>query len=135
MEQELEIERSETGIRVLFTLLFILVIHAIEVVLGVVVFFGLVFALITRTEPPRQVRDFADRVIRYTVEVVSYLTYNRDSAPFPFDDFPPARGEAPPSLQVRARRAPSASSAPASRARARPEAAGTAAGAKGVSSL
>jgi hypothetical protein len=91
MEQEMEIERSETGIRVLYTLLFILVIHAVEAVFGVVVFFGLAFALITRTQPPQQVREFADRGIRYTVDVLGYLTYNRDAPPFPFDAFPPAR--------------------------------------------
>jgi hypothetical protein len=100
MEETLEIERSETGIRALLTLLFVLVIHAIEVVLGVVVIFGLAFALITRTEPPRAVRELADRVIRYAVEVVGYLTYNRDAPPFPFDDFPPARGEDAPSAQI-----------------------------------
>jgi hypothetical protein len=89
----MEIERSETGIRALYTLLFLLVIHAIEVVLGVVVLFGLLFALITRAAPPRDVRDFADRVIRYAVEVLGYLTYNRDTPPFPFDSLPPARRE------------------------------------------
>lgn len=89
----MEIERSETGIRVLYTILFLLVIHAIEVVLGVVVLFGLVFALVTRSAPPSQVREFADRVIRYAVEVLGFLAYNREAAPFPFDDFPPARGQ------------------------------------------
>jgi hypothetical protein len=89
----MEIERSETGIRVLYTLLYLLVIHAIEVVLGVVMLFGIVFALITRSEPPREVRVFADRVIRYAVEVLSYLTYNRQAAPFPFDSLPPAHGQ------------------------------------------
>jgi hypothetical protein len=94
-EEGMEIERSETGIRVLYTLLFLLVIHAVEVVLGVVILFGLIFALITRSEPPREVRDFAERVIRYAVQVVSYLTYNRDTPPFPFDSLPPAREEGP----------------------------------------
>jgi hypothetical protein len=89
----MEIERGETGIRVLYTLLFILVIHAIEVVLGVVLLFSLVFAFLTRTQPPDQVRDFAERVIRYTAEVLGYLTYNREAAPFPFDSLPPARGQ------------------------------------------
>jgi hypothetical protein len=89
----MEIERSETGIRVLYTLLFILVIHAIEVVLGVVVLFDLIFTLVTRSEPPGDVRDFSERVVRYAVQVVSYITYNRDTPPFPFDSFPPAREE------------------------------------------
>jgi type III secretory pathway component EscT len=97
MEVGMQIERSETGIRILYTLLFILVIHAVEVVLGVVVLFDLVFALVTRTAPSVRVREFADRVIRYAVEVVSYLTYNREAAPFPFDAFPPGRGGDAPS--------------------------------------
>ena len=96
----MEIERSETGIRALYTILFLLVIHAIEVVLGVLVLFDLVFALVTRSAPPGRVREFADRVIRYAVEVVSYLTYNREAAPFPFDAFPPARGDDVPSTHA-----------------------------------
>ena len=89
----MEIERSESGIRVLYTLLFVLVIHVVEAVLGVVVLFDLVFALVTRSEPPGRVREFAGRTTRYAVEVVSYLTYNREAPPFPFDAFPPARGD------------------------------------------
>jgi hypothetical protein len=96
----MEIERRETAIRALYTLLFVLVIHAIEVVLGLVVLFALVFALVTRSEPPSEVRDFADRVIRYTVQVLGYVTWNRDAPPFPFDSLPPAREGKAPSLQA-----------------------------------
>jgi hypothetical protein len=93
-EANMEIEREQTGIRILYTVLFVLVIHVVEFVLGLVILFGLGFALATRSAPPDRVRAFADRVLRYTVQVVQYLTYNRDAPPFPFDDFPHDRTEA-----------------------------------------
>ncbi len=90
----MEIERSETGIRILYTILFLLAIQVVEFVLGVAVLFQLAFALVTRTAPPERVREFAERVIRYAYQVAQYLTWNRDRAPFPFDDFPPDPGQA-----------------------------------------
>lgn len=89
----MEIEREQTGIRILYTILFVLVIQVVEFVLGLVILFELGFALATRSGPPDRVRAFADRVLRYAYQVVQYLTYNRDDPPFPFDDFPPERTE------------------------------------------
>ena len=89
----MEIERRDTGIRILYTILFILAIRVAEIVLGLVVLFELAFALGTRSAPPGRVREFADRLIRYAYQVGQYLTYNREGAPFPFDDFPPHRKE------------------------------------------
>jgi hypothetical protein len=91
----MEIERSETGIRILTTILFLLAVRVVEFVLGLVILFELAFALATRSAPPVRVREFADRVIRYAWQMAQYLTYNRERPPFPFDDFPPARSEGP----------------------------------------
>ena len=89
----MEIEREQTGMRILYSILFVLVIHVVEFVLGLVILFELGFALVTRSAPPDRVRNFADRVTRYAYQVVQYLTYNRAEPPFPFDDFPPVRAE------------------------------------------
>ena len=88
MEQELQIERKETGIRILLTVLFVLILHAIEVVLGVIVLFELAFALVTKRPPSEHVVRFANRIITYTVQLLRYLTYQDDFRPFPFADFP-----------------------------------------------
>jgi hypothetical protein len=43
-----EIERKDTGIRMLLTLLFVFILHAVEVVLAVTVLFSLAVALFTK---------------------------------------------------------------------------------------
>jgi len=88
MEQEQQIERKETGIRILLTILFVLILHAVEVVLGVIVLFQLGFALITKRRPDAQVVAFANRVIAYVVQLLRYLTFQDDHRPFPFSNFP-----------------------------------------------
>lgn len=84
------IERGETGVRALITLLFVLVIQVVEAVFAVIIVFDLAFALITRREPSDGVRRFAERVVDYTVEILRYATYNDDEPPFPFREFPAA---------------------------------------------
>ncbi len=84
-----EIDRVDTLIRLLVTLLFFVIARAAEAVLGVVIAFELVYALATRQLPSRRVRDFANRVIAYLYRIGRYMTYNESAAPFPFRDFPP----------------------------------------------
>lgn len=83
-----EIERKDTGIRLLFTLLFVVILHAVEAVLAVTVLFSLAVALITKRPPGERVRSFANRTSSYLYRIVRYLTYNEHQAPFPFADFP-----------------------------------------------
>ena len=83
------IDRAETGIRVLFTLLFFLIARVAEAVLGIVIVFGGLYTLITQHEPSPAVRRFSQRVLAYLVEIARYLAYNDDDAPFPFREFPP----------------------------------------------
>jgi len=58
--------------------------------LSVVIFFGLGFALITGRKPSDSVKRFTTGVLDYVVAIVRYLTYNDDSLPFPFREFPSA---------------------------------------------
>jgi Domain of unknown function (DUF4389) len=84
-----EIERKDTGIRMLLSLLFVCILYAIEAVLAVTVVFSLAVALITKRPPGEQVRSFANRTLSYLYRILRYLTYNEHQAPFPFADFPP----------------------------------------------
>ncbi len=109
MEQEQPIERKETGIRILLTILFVLILRTVDVVLGVIVLFQLVFTLITKRRPGERVARFANRIITYVMQLLRYLTYQEDQRPFPFSDFPAEsapphtstrpNGQAPASLQ------------------------------------
>jgi hypothetical protein len=83
-----EIERRETGLRMLLTLLYVLIAAVLDSVLGVIVVFQLLWSLITRTPPGRPVRDLANRIIAYYYRIGRYLTYNDSRPPFPFSEFP-----------------------------------------------
>jgi hypothetical protein len=87
-DDEDHVERVETSIRVLYTLLFFLIFQVIEAAAGVIIFFQIVFALITNRTPNPAVTDFARRVIEYGYQIGHYLTYNREKPPFPFDELP-----------------------------------------------
>jgi hypothetical protein len=87
--EESGIERSDTAVRILLTLLFYLIARAVGFVLGVVIVFELIYMLITKEAPPERVRQFANRAVSYFYRVGRYLTYNELDRPFPFSDFPP----------------------------------------------
>ena len=86
--EETEIERSETGVRVVKSLLFLVIYQVVETVLTALVVFSLIFALVTKSPPSPRVRRFANRVLAYGYRMGRYLTYNDERAPFPFDEFP-----------------------------------------------
>ena len=86
---EVEIERGVTGIRILFTLLFLLIARLLQALLLLLIVFELIYTLITRRPPGERVRQFGNRVITYYYRVGRYLTYNEAAPPFPFTDFPP----------------------------------------------
>lgn len=90
------IERSETAVRILLTLLFFIIVRVVEALLAVLIVFELLFALVTRREPSAEVKSFANRALSYAVTVVRYLTYNEHDAPFPLRDFPAELDLTPP---------------------------------------
>jgi hypothetical protein len=89
LHEEEEIDRIETGVRILLSLLFVVIARVVGALFGLLVLFGLLYALVTGRRPSPEVRRFARRVIRYIVEVMRYLSYNDDDPPFPFRELPP----------------------------------------------
>ncbi len=84
-----QIDRKETAIRILLTLLFVVIVErVIEAILAVVILFELVYALMTRRPPGERVRRFANRTLSYLYRITRFLTYNEPEPPFPFADFP-----------------------------------------------
>ena len=90
---EREIDRKDTGIRILLTILFVLIVGVVESVLGLIILFALLWALITKQPPGLGVRALANRIITYYYRIGRYLTYNESRVPFPFSDFPEALEE------------------------------------------
>lgn len=87
---EERVERSETGIRIALTLLFVIVAAALESALAIIIVFGVLWTLLTREPPSPRVRELANRIIAYYYRIGRYLTYNESRVPFPFSDFPEA---------------------------------------------
>ncbi len=87
---EPEVDRKDTGIRILLTILFVLIVGLVESVLGLIILFALLWALITKQPPAVGVRALANRIITYYYRIGRYLTYNESLIPFPFSEFPEA---------------------------------------------
>ena len=85
-----EIDRKDTGIRILLTILFVLIVGVVESVLGLIILFALLWALITKQPPAVGLRALANRIITYYYRIGRYLTCNEPLVPFPFSDFPEA---------------------------------------------
>ncbi len=82
------IDRTTTGKRLLFTIVFVIIVELIEVVLAFVVLFELVYSLVTRRPPNPRVTRFAHRILRYGFDIGQYVTCNTDHLPFPFEELP-----------------------------------------------
>ncbi len=85
----IEIERKDTGIRVVISLLYWVILEVVKTVLAVLVIFELIYTLITKKPPSEGVRTFANRALSYHYRLLRYLTYNEPYRPFPLSEFPP----------------------------------------------
>jgi hypothetical protein len=82
------IDRSDTGKRLLCTFVFVVIARLIEGVLAFVVLYQLLYTLVTQQPPKGRVTRFANRLLRYALEIGQYVTWNKPEMPFPFNDFP-----------------------------------------------
>lgn len=89
-EELLPVDRRETGLRLLLTVLFAAIAELIQALMVALVLFGLGVALLTRRPPHRRVREFANSLVGYSYRIGRYLTYNESTVPFPFAAFPEA---------------------------------------------
>ena len=85
-----EIQRRDTGFRIGLTVLFVLVSEVLRSLLGLIILFELIVALITKRPPSARVRELANRIVAYSYRIGRYLTYNESRVPFPFAEFPDA---------------------------------------------
>ena len=84
------IERTDTALRMAYSLLFAVIISVLETVVGAIVIFQLLFTLVTKREPSQRVSELGNRISTYFYRMLRYLTHNSDELPFPFNDFPDA---------------------------------------------
>ncbi len=89
VSEDLEIDRVDTLLRILYSVLFMLGLGVLESVIYVLVAFQLGYSLITQSPPSERVGEVANRLVAYYYRVLRYLTHTDPERPFPFSDFPP----------------------------------------------
>jgi hypothetical protein len=106
------VERGETGIRILLTILYAVAFRVASILLFAIVIFELGWSLVTRQVPHDRVRALANRILSYMYETTRFMSYNLADRPFPLSDFPPELESVPsadelyPDVEDPAERAP-----------------------------
>ena len=79
---------KQIGIRLLYTILFLVILGIVLVIAKVVVVFQFIYFFSTR-KPNEPVRQFSNKISIYGYRIFRYITLNESQRPFPFTDFPP----------------------------------------------
>ena len=81
------IPRGKIGIRLLFTLLFIVILSVMHFIIQMMVLVQYVVLLITKSysEP---LRSLSNKAAAYVYRLIRYITLNDNTRPFPFTEFP-----------------------------------------------
>jgi len=81
------LRKRQTWLRGLYMLLFIVIYHVAEVVVGAVVLLQFLFTLATGETNARLLR-FGQSLTDYVYGILRFLTFNSEDMPFPFSDWP-----------------------------------------------
>lgn len=81
------IPRVKIGIRLIFTLLFLVILSIMHFIIQMITLIQYVVLLITRSysEP---LRSFSNKAAAYVYRLIRYITLNENTRPFPFTEFP-----------------------------------------------
>lgn len=80
-------------LRLIFMLLFVVVLYIAGTVIGVLVALQFLFALITGKDNAN-LRTLGGSISTYIYQALQFLTYNSEEKPFPFSDWPGANTSA-----------------------------------------
>jgi hypothetical protein len=85
--EDVKVSRGKIGVRLLYTLLYLIVFEVLKLVVQITVLFQFVYLLITQkySEP---LRSFSNKVSTYAYQIIRYTTLNDNHRPFPFSEFP-----------------------------------------------
>ena len=81
------IPRVKIGIRLIFTLLFLVILSLMHFLIQMITLIQYLVLLITRSysEP---LRSFSNKAAAYVYRLIRYITLNENTRPFPFTEFP-----------------------------------------------
>ena len=100
VEQETKdnVTKKSTWLRFIYMILFAIVFNIAEVVIVVIVFVQFITKLFTGDVHER-LQELGDSIAQYIADIVRYLTFQTEQAPFPFKVWPqghaPERSQAP----------------------------------------
>lgn len=99
--QELKqnLQNTNQWIRILYMVLFWIVLYFSMMVAGVLIFIQVLFALITGSDN-KNLRGFSADLAKYINQILLFLTYNEDRKPFPFAAWGEIEKHAPIDSQV-----------------------------------
>ena len=88
MQQEINdnLKKISTWKRIFFMLVFAVIVGLVRILLWAVIFLQVASALLTG-EPNKNILDFGRTLSVYLYHIILFLTYNKDSLPFPFSDW------------------------------------------------
>tara|TARA_R110002049_G_scaffold199670_12_gene370092 strand:+ start:163 stop:525 length:363 start_codon:yes stop_codon:yes gene_type:complete len=78
--------------RILYMVLFGVILYLVMMVLCVVVVIQAIFALLTGS-PNTEIRRFSGDLVRYLREIAAFLTYTNETKPYPFQSWQSAEPE------------------------------------------
>jgi len=84
-ELKSNITSGEHWLRLVYILLFAVLLYVAGLVMGVVIILQFLFALLTGGNNSN-LRHFGQVLSLYIYDCLSFLTYNTEQKPFPFDD-------------------------------------------------
>src|SRR5208337_2952027 len=81
------IPRGKIGIRLIFTLIFLVILSLMHFIIQMTTLIQYVILIITKSysEP---LRSFSNKAAAYVYRIIRYMTLNDNTRPFPFTDFP-----------------------------------------------
>lgn len=85
--EEMKTPRTQIGIRLAITILYLIIFEVLKVVVQVTVLLQFVYLFITQ-KYNQPLRSFSNKVSTYAYKVIRYATLNDSYRPFPFNDFP-----------------------------------------------
>jgi len=77
------LQNTNQWIRILYMVLFWIVLYFSVMVTGVLIFIQVLFALITGSDN-KNLREFSAALTKYINQILLFLTYNDERKPFPF---------------------------------------------------
>jgi hypothetical protein len=86
-DKNMHFTNTNTWIRFAYMVLFTILLMAARLVISLVVLVQFVFVLVTGSDN-ENLRNLGQGLGRWVYQTVMFLTFNSESKPFPFDDWP-----------------------------------------------